>query len=156
MKTFLLCAVVGVMGCRVAAETFTGRVVGVGDGDTITVLRDRAEVRVRIHAIDCPELHQAFGRKAKALTSELVFGKSVLVLPVTSDKYGRIVGRVVVDKRDVGLELVRSGLAWHFTRYSNDSILADAERAAREARRGLWADSNPTPPWDYRPAHPRR
>jgi endonuclease YncB( thermonuclease family) len=151
----LLCAL-GLNCSSGATDTFTARVVGVGDGDTITVLRNRAEVRVRIHGIDCPELHQAFGRKAKEFTSRMVFGHDVQVALVTTDKYDRIVGRVSVDGRGLGLELVRAGLAWHFTRYSNDSILATAEREARAARRGLWADDNPVPPWEYRPTRPRR
>jgi endonuclease YncB( thermonuclease family) len=133
-----------------------GTVVAVHDGDTVTVLdASRQQTRVRVEGIDCPELHQAFGRKAKQFTSELVYGKLVEVEGSKRDQFGRLLGRVLVDGRDLSLELARAGLAWHFVRYSSDKALAGAEAHARAAQRGLWVDPSPTPPWEYRKGHPR-
>ncbi len=96
-----------------SAQEFTAKVVGVADGDTITVLRDRTQMRVRLDGIDCPESGQAFGSRAKAFTSELTFGKVVTVRPRNKDRYGRIVAEIVLaDGRDVNHELVRTGSAW--------------------------------------------
>jgi len=133
-----------------AVDTFTGKCVGVTDGDTIRVLRDGREVRVRIDAIDCPEKSQDFGERAKQFTSSLVFGKVVTVNIGKIDRYGRSVGRVIVDGKDISLELIRAGLAWHYKKYSDDPVLAKAEEDARARKVGLWSMTNPTPPWDYR------
>jgi micrococcal nuclease len=129
---------------------FDGRVIAVHDGDTISVLRQGRSVRLRLHGIDAPELGQAFGRAAKQMTSSLVFKRDVRVVPVDIDEYGRLVARVFVGATNLNLELVRRGLAWHYTRYSHDAALARAEREARAARRGLWADPRPVPPWVWR------
>jgi endonuclease YncB( thermonuclease family) len=92
------------------AQTFTAKCIGVSDGDTITVLTsDRQQVKIRLHGIDCPEGGQAFGRKAKGFTSQLVFGKTVDVKPVTNDRYGRTVAHVFVDDKSVSHEIVAAG-----------------------------------------------
>lgn len=134
-------------------QTLQGRVVGVSDGDTITVLVEREQYRVRLEGIDCPESGQDFGRRAKEKTSDLVFGREVRVVVTDHDRYGRTVGRVFVEDLDVNLELVRAGMAWHFIRYSREKALAEAEREARAAKRGLWAQPNPIPPWEWRTSH---
>lgn len=117
---------------------FAAKVVGVVDGDTITVLRDQQPIRIRLDGIDCPEGGQAFSNRAKEFTSDLVFGQEVTLEPHDVDRYGRTVPRVYVDGFDVSLALVKAGLAWHFKPYSDDPTLAKAEIAAREAKRGLW------------------
>mgnify|MGYP001765834058 CR=1 FL=1 len=122
----------------------------VHDGDTISVMQEGRAVRIRLHGIDCPELHQPFGRAAKQTASSLVFKRDVRVVPVDVDAYGRLVADVYLGSLHVNLELVRRGFAWHYTRYSRDAALAAAEREARSARRGLWADSDPIPPWAWR------
>lgn len=131
-------------------EAFRGKVVGISDGDTISVLREGQSLTIRIHGIDCPEDAQDFSARAKQFTSAKVFGKVVTLEPRDTDRFGRTVARVIVDEEDVGLALVRAGLAWHYRQYSNDPKLIAAERAAREARIGLWSQANPTPPWEYR------
>jgi endonuclease YncB( thermonuclease family) len=139
--------------CAAARDSWTGKVVGVADGDTITVLRDKTPVKIRLHGVDAPEKAQPFGEKAKQLTSSLVFGKDVRVEVVTRDKYGRTVGRVYVVNPPACLEeeLVKAGLAWWYRQYSaKDKKLAQLEEEARKAKRGLWADPNPTPPWEWR------
>ncbi len=133
------------------AADFTGRVVGVSDGDTITVLHNGKGERIRLHGIDCPEKRQAFGNRAKQFTSNLVFAKTVTVQGVDLDRYGRTVGMVLLpDGRSLNHELVSAGLAWMYRRYSNDQRLSDLEEEARVARRGLWADPHAVPPWEWR------
>ncbi len=131
------------------AEEFTGKVVGVSDGDTITVMRLGRGEKVRLYGIDCPEKGQAFGNRAKQFTSEMVFGKEVLVKTHGCDRYGRILGDVFLpDGQSLNQELVRAGYAWWFRRYSNDVTLARLEEEARAAKVGLWADPHAVPPWE--------
>jgi endonuclease YncB( thermonuclease family) len=100
--------------------------------------------------IDAPELHQAYGRKAKQALGNLVLGKIVTVEQVDIDRYGRTVGNVYLDKLYVNAEMVRNGYAWFYRKYGRDMSLYDLENQARAGRRGLWADANPTPPWEWR------
>jgi endonuclease YncB( thermonuclease family) len=134
------------------ASESKGRVVGVTDGYTITVLRNRTPVKVRLHGIDCPESRQDFGSRAKQATSELAFGKEVAVRPVDTDRYGRTVAEVVLpDGRVLSHELVKAGLAWWYARYApKDSTLRRLEAEARAARRGIWSQPDPSPPWAWR------
>jgi endonuclease YncB( thermonuclease family) len=128
--------------------TFEGVVRRVVDGDTIQVARRGGEVvTVRLAEIDCPEAGQAFGRVALLFTRQLIFDKTVTVKVGSLDRNGRAVAHVALDGRDVGLQLIQAGLAWHYTDFSSDAALAAAEKAARSGRRGLWIDANPTPPW---------
>jgi micrococcal nuclease len=137
-------------------QSFTAKVVAIHDGDTISVLRGgRERVRLRLAGIDCPELHQDFGRRAKQLTGRLVFARVVTAIPVDRDRYDRTVARVLVDGEDLCLALVRAGMAWHDTAHSDDARLAEAERQARAARLGLWSQRHPTPPWKWRAQQPR-
>jgi len=137
-----------------AAETIIGRVVGVTDGDTITVLVDGRARVVRLLGIDAPERRQAYGERAKQFTATLAFGKTVRVQLRERDRYERLLAEVFLpDGRSLNQELVRAGYAWWFRRYSRDPILARLESEARDARRGLWAGRQPVPPWDFR-RHP--
>ena len=131
---------------------FTGEVVGVSDGDTISVMQNGRAVRVRLDGIDCPEQAQDFGQRAKRFTSSLVFGKKVVVDVRDVDRYGRLVARVYTDGEDVSLALLRAGFAWHYKQYSSDRMLADAENEARASRIGLWSQGTPVAPWQFR--HP--
>lgn len=140
---------------RLAAETYTARCVGVHDGDTISVMKAGRAVKIRLEGIDCPELGQDFGTRAKQFTSALVFGKDVEVREYNLDVYGRIVARISVEGKDLSLELVKAGLAWHYKKYSSDPVLAEVEAEARKAKKGLWSMPNPMPPWEYRRIHRR-
>lgn len=134
-----------------AAETITGKVVRIADGDTLTLLIDREQIKVRLYGIDAPEKGQPFGNRAKQALSDMAFGKTARVEVKDTDRYGRTVGRVFVGDVDVNLELVKRGMAWHYVRYApKDKALAQAERDARTAKRGLWADAKPIPPWEWR------
>jgi Micrococcal nuclease (thermonuclease) homologs len=133
-----------------------GKVVGVLDGDTITVLNNDTPVKIRLYGIDCPENKQAFGQRAKHFTSEKVFGKIVKVEPVDTDRYGRTVGLVIYDNGEsLSERLVDSGYAWVYARYCKKAQCErwiEIERQAKEAKRGLWKDVSPVPPWTWRRA----
>lgn len=134
-----------------AAEEFTGRVVGVTDGDTIKVLHANHSETVRLLGVDAPEKRQAYGDRARRFTSDLAFDRTVIVHATGRDRYGRLLGEVVLpDGRSLNQELVRAGYAWWFRKYSRDVQLARLEEDARQARRGLWADAAPQAPWEYR------
>ncbi len=132
------------------ADEFAGKCVGVTDGDTITVLHNAVETRIRLQGIDCPEGGEPFSAKAKKFTSAFVFGKEVTVRTAGRDRYGRTVGTVLVDGKDLALALVQAGLAKHTPRYSSDQKLAEAERIAKAAELGIW--SLPPPPSEVEPA----
>lgn len=133
------------------STTITGRVVGVHDGDSITLLTDsRQQIKVRLDGIDAPELRQAFGQKSKVTLSGLVMSRQVTIEDKGEDRYKRTLAVVKVNDLNVNLEMVRLGYAWHYLKYSKNQGLAAAEREAREAKRGLWADDSPVPPWDWR------
>ena len=133
------------------AETIHGKVVGVADGDTLTILSpDHIQTRIRLFGIDAPEKSQAFGQKSKASLSDLVFGQEVDVIVETLDRYGRTVGTVIYRGSDVNLEQVRRGMAWVYRKYSRDPKYLAAESEARTTQRGLWIDEDPRPPWVYR------
>jgi endonuclease YncB( thermonuclease family) len=127
------------------------RVVGVHDGDTITGLDDsKTQYKIRLDAIDAPELGQPFGQASKKALSEKVFGKDVVVIAKTKDRYGRTVGHVMIDGRDVNLEMLEEGMAWHYKKYDHNKRLAETEDHARAAKKGLWHDATPIAPWEWR------
>jgi micrococcal nuclease len=133
------------------AGTFSGKVVAVTDGDTIKVMHQGRAERVRLAGVDCPEKHQAFGKKAKQFTPSLVMGQEVNVIAQKKDRYGRTLGYVILpDGRNLNRELVQAGYAWWYRQFSSDSSLGELETGARAARRGLWQDSHPVPPWEFR------
>jgi endonuclease YncB( thermonuclease family) len=140
-----------------SASTLTGTVVGISDGDTLTLL-DSAKVqhKVRLAGIDAPEKSQPFGERSKQDLARLAFQKQVTVEWSKLDRYGRVIGKVLVDGDDVCLGQVRAGLAWHYKEYEREQSPLDRERysqaeeEARKGRRGLWRDPAPTPPWDFR------
>lgn len=129
---------------------FSAKVVGVADGDTITVYDGTKQTKIRLEGIDCPEEGADFSKKAKQFTSDLLFGKEVRVVGKERDRYGRLVARVHVEDTDASLALVEAGLAWHYKEYSDDPVLAAAELVARSKKVGVWSLPNPVPPWEYR------
>lgn len=151
----LLCSLPAI-ACAQPAGAFSGRVVAALDGDSMRILRDGREVEVRLHGVDAPEGGQAFGDESRRFLSELARGKTVNVDVRDVDQYDRLVARVHIDDVDVGLEIIRTGHGWHYTRYSSDAAYAQAERQSRQSRRGLWADAAPIAPWDFREEHGRR
>lgn len=133
------------------AGEFTGRVVAVADGDTLTVLdAGQRQHRVRLAEIDAPEKRQPFGQRAKQSLSDICFARVAVVADSGRDRYGRIVGRVRCAGMDANAEQVRRGMAWVYERYARDPDLWRLQEDARTARRGLWADVAPVPPWQWR------
>jgi endonuclease YncB( thermonuclease family) len=143
------------------AQSLTGRVVAIADGDTITVLDvAHAQHKIRLNGIDAPEKTQPFANVSKSHLSDLVFGRDVTVVGKKLDRYGRLVGTVYVGGTNANLEQLRAGLAWFYRQYASDVAPADrpayeaAEAAARTAHRGLWRDPSPLAPWLFR--HPEQ
>ena len=133
-------------------DTLRGRVDHVTDGDTLTVVTDAGRQRIRLHEIDAPEHGQPGSSEARRALVDKVADKHVRVAVVAVDDYGRLVGKVRLGNRDINRELVREGHAWAYRQYLKDrSLLAD-EAAAREAKRGLWAEEDVMPPWEWRQA----
>ena len=139
------------------ADTLHGRVVSIADGDTVTVLdASNTQWKIRLMGIDAPEKKQPFGNKSKQQLSDLVFNKQVTIEYHKKDRYGRTIGKIVVDGIDANLEQVKAGLAWHYKKYQNEQLPEDrilysnAEYQARGDKRGLWVDQNAIPPWDFR------
>lgn len=164
MISVLLCLALCSFAATVSAETLLGRVVGVTDGDTVTVLdASQGEHKIRVAGIDAPEKKQPFGEKAKQSLASLVYGKPIRIEWTKRDRYGRIVGNVFACPADpcpkpvdAGLMQIRSGLAWHYKKYEKEQSQEDreayarAETEARDRRIGLWSDPDPMPPWEWR------
>lgn len=152
-KILLIC----LLPLSVSAGTITGNVVRVTDGDTVVVLdANKVQYKIRLMGIDAPERKQAFGKNSKDNLSDLVAGKYVVVEYEKRDRYKRILGKIMLSGKDINLEQVSDGMAWHYKQYMNEQSRSDqqkyseAEIEARNAKRGLWYDSNPIPPWEYR------
>ena len=140
-----------------ARADITGYVVGVADGDTITVLdAGKGQHKIRLTGIDAPEKKQPFGNRSKQNLSDMVFNKTVIVETDKRDRYGRELGKVLAGGKDVNLEQVRTGFAWHYKKYertqsaTDRQVYAVAENEAKAAKRGLWVDAEPVPPWAWR------
>ncbi len=139
------------------AASLTGKVVKITDGDTLYVLdANYQEHKIRLAGIDAPERKQAYGLASRKHLASIVAGKQVTIEYQKRDRYGRIVGKVLIDGRDACLEQVKAGLAWHYKKYQHEQSLedqrlyADAENQARDERLGLWRENNPMPPWEHR------
>lgn len=119
-------------------RAFTAKVSSVVDGDTIRVVDERGvPLTIRVEGIDCPESGQPYGGVARRFTRAQVFDRSVQVHVVDKDQHGRIIARIFIDRSDLSIRLLQAGLAWHYTDYSHDPVLAAVEQEARNARRGL-------------------
>jgi endonuclease YncB( thermonuclease family) len=125
----------------------------VHDGDTLTGLDEaKTQFKIRLDAIDAPEIKQPFGQASKTALADKVFGKDVVVVAKTKDRYGRTVGHIMLGKRDINLEMLEEGMAWHYEKYDHNKRMRAAEQTARAAKRGLWAEVDSVPPWDWRAA----
>lgn len=133
-----------------ADADWSGKVVGVHDGDTLTIMHNGVAEKVRLVEIDAPELGQAYGNNSKQSLSELCFGQQATIKDQGKDKYGRTLGRVDCAGKDANLEQVKAGMAWFYVEYGHDQAIKMAETQAKEASAGLWADSAPQAPWEFR------
>ena len=134
------------------AQVISGKVVKIADGDTFTLLvNNHDQVKVRLDGIDAPEKKQAFGNKAKQYLSSMIWGTAVTVKVLKKDRYGRSIGKVSTSRfKDVNLEMIKAGYAWHYKEYNDDKTYASAEVSARKNKKGLWQDKNPVKPQDFR------
>ncbi|MBX9960770.1 MAG: thermonuclease family protein [Burkholderiaceae bacterium] len=162
MRAILLLTI-ALLGLPCQADLISGRVVSVSDVDTITVLDgNRVQHKIRLAGIDAPERTQAFGQRSRESLAELVANQAVIVETNKQDRYGRYVGKVLIDGQDVNVEQIRRGLAWFYRQYEQELSDSDRQRydraeiEARESRRGLWVDRRPVAPWDFRAAERRR
>lgn len=131
-------------------EELRGKIIGVADGDTLTLLMGKESVRVRLEGIDAPERGQNFSTKSRDVLKALVVGKEALVQKTGTDEGNKILGIVIVGNTTINAEMVEQGWAWYFEEHGENTILARLEQEARAAKRGLWADANPLPPWEFR------
>lgn len=134
-----------------AGDAIHGRVVGISDGDTLT-LHDAGnqQHKIRLAEIDAPESKQAFGQVSKKSLSDMCFGKDATATVINRDRYGRSVARMDCGGVDANLEQVKRGLAWAYVRYARDPRILAGEKEARAAGRGLWVDKDPVAPWEWR------
>lgn len=155
MRVFILLFFIS-LGCF--SQTITGKVVGIMDGDTFKLLtKDSTLIRVRLANIDCPEKKQDFSAKATEFTSKAIFGKTVTIHVQSKDRYKRYISNVIYnDSLSLCHELVKNGLAWHYTKFSKDKTLQQMEDAARKSKIGLWQDRNPVAPWEWRDSRKKK
>lgn len=137
--------------CSVAFSQ-TYKVIGIKDGDTVSLLMDGKEQTVRLAHVDCPEKKQPYGTKAKEMVSDLCFGKMVsLQGEGKSDRNGRLIAELILPNGvNINKTLVKNGLAWHFKKYSKDNSYAQLEIEARNKKTGLWKEKDPIAPWKWR------
>ena len=158
----IVCAFFLALACAdfALAAQWSGTVVNVADGDTLTLLDARnVQHRIRLDGIDAPERKQPFGQRSRQSLVDLARGRTAIADCPKTDRYGREVCRVRVDGVDIALMQLERGLAWHYLKYAHEQdptvrrLYERAERQARDGRTGLWSQPAPTAPWDFR--HPR-
>lgn len=142
------------MALSAQAETFSAKVIVVMDGDTVMVLRDGQKIKVRMANIDAPEKAQAFGQQSRESLLEMIGKRQVQIDSQAVDQYGRVVGLISVDGRNINQEQVQRGMAWEYSHYHSDKTYISLQSAAQQAHRGLWAQSSPQAPWQWRKLHP--
>ena len=159
-QLLLKCIVLMLLVFEVNAEVLNGTVVGISDGDTITVLDKLSiEHKVRLMGIDAPEKSQTFGNEAKQTLSNYIYKKEVSVEYKKLDKFKRIVGKVELDGQDICLKMIVDGMAWHYTDYEKEQTKTDrdlyreAEANARSGMIGLWHQANAIKPSEFRSSH---
>ena len=125
-------------------------VVKVSDGDTVWVKDGGERVKVRLDKIDAPESDQKWGKESKEALSAMVLGREVELVGEGTDRYGRRLSVIKCEGKEVNLELVKMGLAWHYAYHDKTPAYREAEQEARREKRGLWKDENPINPYEWR------
>ena len=146
----LFCLLAGLTPISAMAYAWSGKVVAIHDGDTLTVLRQGRAVKLRLHAIDAPEARQPFGQQSRKSLSSLCYGRYARIEPAGEDKYERTLARVSCGGVEANAEQLRRGMAWHYIKYSDDADLQRLEDQARQKRLGLWSAGRLQPPWEFR------
>jgi micrococcal nuclease len=154
MRRFLLAFLLCLAPLAWAGDSYSARVIRVVDGDTLVIEATGRVLKVRLFGIDCPEMSQPGGEHAAWFTNNMVSGRMVEVEEHDTDRYGRTVAEITLpDNRDLNKELVKHGEAWWYAKYDpDDTEMQQLEVNARERRIGLWEESNPLPPWEWRKA----
>jgi len=134
------------------SQTYTGKVIGIKDGDTVVVLDSlNYQTTLRLAEVDCPEKSQAFGTKAKQFTSDEIYLKQIKYIVTDVDRYGRSIAKIYYDNNKyLSEEIIKNGFGWQYKKYSSSKLLAKLEEEARKNKRGLWIDPNPIYPSDWR------
>ncbi len=148
---FLFFLIAVFITANIGAQQFNAKVIAVKDGDTVEVLHEGKAVTVRLEHVDTPEKKQDYGAAAKKFVSDFCFGKEVQVIGNGKrDRNGRVIAEIFYRNQNLGKELVRNGLAWHYKKYSKSIVYAELEIIARKKRKGLWKDDNAVAPWLWR------
>ena len=127
---------------------FSAKVIKTSDGDTITVLQDKQQIKVRLFGIDAPELKQPYGKKSKQFLANLIAGKVVDVDENGKDRYKRTIGTVYLGGTDINAQMVANGYAWAYRKFSKKYTAQESK--AKSQGLGLWRDKEPIPPWEWR------
>ncbi|WP_287110409.1 thermonuclease family protein [Methylobacillus sp.] len=142
------------------ADTLTGKVIHIADGDTLTVMVNNTQHKIRLLGIDAPEKNQAYGKQSRVALNRAINGKQVTIDWNKRDDYGRIVGKVIYNGQDINLQQIQKGMAWHYKHFEREqepedrAKYAQAEYQAKRDKQGLWQDAKPIPPWQYRRTKP--
>lgn len=138
--------------CALALPAHAHQVIGIADGDTLTLLVDKKPLKIRLANIDAPEKKQAFGQRSRQSLSALCWAKDATYQTQDIDRYGRTVAVVTCDGVEANRAQVERGMAWVYPKYNKDRGLPELQEAAKAAQRGLWADKEPVAPWEWRKA----
>ncbi|MGE4045612.1 MAG: thermonuclease family protein [Acetobacteraceae bacterium] len=154
MRNILICILCIFLAAPAYAGRLNGRVVGVHDGDTATVISRNEQIKCRLGNIDAPELHQPFGSRSRQALSRMIYRKPVTIDDQGEDRYGRRICIIYTNQGEVNRRMVKEGMAWVYVKYNRDPSLQTVEAEARIAHRGLWRERNPIPPWEWRHGSP--
>ncbi len=155
MRGLIFLLALATLSVSIQAEEFSARVIAVLDGDTVLIVRDGQRIKLRLTMIDAPEKDQEYGLESKRVLAEMVLRKQVQVTTQALDNYGRTLALLEVAGSNVNEEQVRRGMAWNYSHFFNDPLYRALQAEAQQARRGLWQQDEPTPPWKWRKAHPQ-
>lgn len=139
-----------IIPCQYLHSQERAKVIGIKDGDTYVLLKNKRQETVRLHGIDCPEKSQDYGQEAKAYASRIVFGKEVEVIYTGKDRYNRLICILIHGSDTINTMLIQAGMAWHYCKYDKNMYWHSLQKKARNDKIGLWSIDNPLPPWDFR------
>lgn len=137
--------------CVILLSQTPAKVIGIKDGDTIIILLEgNIEKTLRLAEVDCPEKGQDYGKNAKQFTSEQVFGKQIIFVPINEDRYGRTIAKVYYGNKYLSAEIIKAGFGWWYEKYSTNKSLGELQKQAASKKLGLWQNENALSPWSFR------
>ena len=149
-RYFFLSLLAMSMGAEAKLVANAAEVIGVVDGDSITVKIDQTDYRIRLAEIDAPEISQLWGKESKLALKEKLENKEVVIEVIDVDRYSRLVARIFLDGRQINREMLEEGHAWVYLEYLRDESLLTSEALARRKKLGLWGSAEVIPPWQWR------